>query len=68
MTWLMWFFVSIWGVLFIGLLLFPIFAPDYSPKGFTNTLSHLMGVLLLSAFYWGVLLFLDIKFNFLHWF
>lgn len=69
MTILMWLFVIIWAIFFVLYLAGMIMAGvKHGLGGMINTLLGLMAFAICSLIYWGILIFLDIQFNFLHWF
>ncbi len=70
MTIMMWFFALIWVILFfvfiVGLAM--LMGKNGLFKGILDFVYGLIGMGILSFIYWGILIFLDIQFNFLHWF
>ncbi|OOS23343.1 hypothetical protein [Moraxella pluranimalium] len=69
MTILMWLFVIIWAIFFVLYLVGMILAGvKHGLGGVIHTLLGLMAFAICSLIYWGILIFLDIQFNFLHWF
>ncbi len=69
MTILMWFFLMVWAVIFLLYLIGMIMTNVKSgTAGLINTLLGLVAWVIFSLVYWGILIFLDIQFNFLHWF
>lgn len=69
MTILMWFFLMVWAVVFLLYLIGMIMTNVKSgTAGLINTLLGLVAWVIFSLVYWGVLIFLDIQFNFLYWF
>ncbi len=69
MTILMWFFLMVWAVVFLLYLIGMIMTNVKSgTAGLINTLLGLVAWVIFSLVYWGILIFLDIQFNFLHWF
>ncbi len=59
----------VWAVVFLLYLIGMIMTNVKSgTAGLINTLLGLVAWVIFSLVYWGILIFLDIQFNFLHWF
>ncbi len=70
MTIMMWFFAIIW-VIFLFIFIVGsamLMGKNGLFKGIFDFVYGVIGIGIVSVIYWGILIFLDIQFNFLHWF
>lgn len=68
MTIIMWFFLIVWAVFLLLFFIGSVIANVKAKQGIVGSVLSIFVLMIISIIYWGVLIFLDIWFNLLHWF